>query len=475
MSELVIVGSPADIAVLLRSSTRSTWDSEIYRLSTEVSSLESALGALSRELALARCGLNRVLNASSPSCRIPDVLLSDIFEWACTTNTKDEHSMPLVVSTVCYHWREVALRSPSLWARIHVKAGEFNPMMHTYLERSIAAPLRLAVELDNSFIQWGPARIQRWIDSLAPYFERCTTLKFVLQDFAVVRTVFPIRHRMPYLREFSWEGGMRGLGEDGSQPSVEPVELYDHTKASPETLRLDILGMSFPIRWDVGIVSRLTTLALDHYAGRPTRDLVEVLARCTNLKRLRWKQRIGEDDPFTAPLPVFTSTSLEILDIDLPATSDESRSILWRMQLPNLRYLCIASRSSNTGWAETALGSVERFPLLQTLWLSTRAFTPEAMVPFLVAHPSVEEFGCGVGPLIGTLISLLMEPTTVIPRLCKAPKLQFLYLLDATETPDAYQMCQALGSLIRSRSDGGGASLPLVRDLLIVVAILQLG
>ena len=132
---------------------------------------------------------------------------------------------------------------------------------------------------------------------------------------------------MPYLREFSWEGGMCRLGEDGSQPSVEPMVLYDHTKASPETLRLDILGMSFPICWDVGVVSRLTTLVLDHYAGRPTWDLVEVLARCTNLKHLRWKQRIGEDDPFTAPLPVFTSTSLEILNIDLPATSDEARSM----------------------------------------------------------------------------------------------------------------------------------------------------
>jgi hypothetical protein len=49
------------------------------------------------------------------------------------------------------------------------------------------------------------------------------------------------------------------------------------------------------------------------------------------------------------------------------------------------------------------------------LWLSTCAFTPEAMVPFLVAHPSVEEFGCGVGPLVGTLISLLIEPMMVIP------------------------------------------------------------
>ena len=447
-------------------STRSPWDSEIYQLSTEVSSLESALAALNHELSLARCGLNRVLNASSFSCRIPDVLLSDIFAWACTggvTNPKDEHWTLLAISSVCHHWRGVALRSPALWACIRIKAGEFDPMMHAYLERSVAATLRLTVELDNSFIQWSPTRIQSWIDSLASYFERCITLKFILQDFTVVRTIFPIRHKMPYLREFSWEGGMHGLEETGSQPSAEAVALYDHTKTSPDTVRLDILGVSFPIRWDDEVVSRLTTLALYHCAARPTRDLVEIVARCTSLKRLRWKQRMGEDDPFTAPLPLFTSISLEILDIDLPTTSDEARSVLWRMQLPNLRYLCIASRSSNTGWAETALGSVERFPLLRTLWLSTRAFTPSAMIPFLVAHPSVEEFGCGVGPLVGSLISLLMESTTVIPRLFKSPKLRFLYLLDATESPDAYQICQGLGSLIRSRSDSGATSLPLMK------------
>ncbi|KAF8336335.1 uncharacterized protein EI90DRAFT_3119628 [Cantharellus anzutake] len=442
---------------------RSQWDSKIYQLSSEVSAVESTLAALNRELALARCGLNRVANASSPYCRIPDALLSDIFAWACSGSVmeaKGEHATLQTISSTCHHWREVALHTPSLWTHIHIKAGEFNPFMHTCLERSVAAHLRLIIELDNSFIQWGPARLERWIDSLAPYFERCVMLKFVIQDFSVVRITFPINHSMPHLREFAWEGGIRAPDEDDSQTSTESVALYDHTKTSPEALRLDILGAPFPIQWDDGIVSRLTTLALDHYAGRPTRDVVELVARCPNLKNLRWKQRLGDDDPFTAPLPLFTSQSLEILDIDFPATSDEARSVLWRMQFPNLRYLCVASRSSNTGWAETALGSSQRFPLLQTLWLSTRAFTPEAMVSFLAAHPTVEEFGCGVGPLVRTLISLLME---LISQSFDPPKLRFLYLLDATESPDAVQVCLALGSLIRSRSSSGDASVPLMK------------
>src|SRR5260370_32979377 len=145
-------------------------------------------------------------------------------------------------------------------------------------------------------------------------------------------------------------------------------------------------------------------------AARPTRDIIGLIARCENLKELRWKQRVSEDEAIADTLPPFKSLSVEVLDIDVPEVSDEQRSILWRMELPNLRFLCIASRASDIRWAEHSLGSTLRFPHLISLWLSKRVFSAEAMCAFLHAHPTVEEFGCGGSLQAGTLLSLLTPP-----------------------------------------------------------------
>ncbi|KAF8327916.1 uncharacterized protein EI90DRAFT_2974822 [Cantharellus anzutake] len=387
------------------------------------------------------------------------------------------------ITATCYHWRAVALDTPALWTRIIIKPDKFDPRTHAYLVRAKDAQLRLTIKIYNHFMQWSAQRFQSWMQSLAPHLKRCVSLYLEVPDYEVIRSMLPLTHPMPLLDEVAWLGGLPSLyGEtDDPPPNQEPLALYDPAKCSPRSIRISLIGRALPVLWDDAILLKLNTLVLENMAARPTRDVIELIARCTNLTRLRWKQRISEDEVVTEPLPPFISKSIEILDIDVPEVSDPERSVLWRMELPNLRYLCIASRASDIQWAETSLGTSSRFPRLTSLWLSKRVFSAEAMTAFLHAHPTIEEFGCGGGPQTGTLLSLLTQPqpqpqpeihpseplpelqpesstteessaNTQPPQLHTTPvhpNLKFLYLLNAAKVHDLGRLCDSVRSLFQ--------------------------
>ncbi len=341
-------------------------------------------------------GKNRVINKRNPSCRLPEHLLGKIFCQACKYSDQDdwaaEFSTLSSISATCHHWRVVCLDTPALWTRIIIKPDKFDPLMHVYLVRSKDAAIRLTIKVYNHFMQWSSQRMQSWMRSLAPYLKRCISLYLEVPDYEVIGSILPLSHPMPLLREFAWLGGLPPLyGEsDDLPPDQEPLALYDPTKCSPHSIRISLIGRALPIRWDDAILLNLHTLVLDNMAARPTRDIIGLIARCENLKELRWKQRVAEDEAIVETLPPFKSLSVEVLDIDVPEVSDEQRSVLWRMDLPNLRYLCIASRASDIRWAEHSLGSTLRFPHLISLWLSKRVFSAEAMcacrIPIGVQH-----------------------------------------------------------------------------------------
>ncbi|KAF8601682.1 hypothetical protein BDV93DRAFT_545750 [Ceratobasidium sp. AG-I] len=95
--------------------------------------------------------------SASTSC-LPSELLSHIFlvltrSWLYSRSVGDESdgqiTYPIILSSVCVRWRQVAISTPSLWSHIY-----FNPALHTpnglslaklYLERSANLPLSVCI------------------------------------------------------------------------------------------------------------------------------------------------------------------------------------------------------------------------------------------------------------------------------------------------------------------------------------------
>ncbi|KAF8329505.1 uncharacterized protein EI90DRAFT_3155386 [Cantharellus anzutake] len=440
--------------------TRGKWDAQVYALSAEVAAIERTLKAVQHELSLATCGLNKVVNMSSTLCRLPDGLLADIFRHGAESciEAEDEYIFLSTITSTCHHWREVAINAPFLWTRTTIKAGSYDPMMYTYLDRAKQAPLRLTIVLENDFIQWSSEHINQWTTALAPYFARVHKLIVRTNEPSGAKSLFPLKTPMPYLRQLTWMNGRSEDVEDDDEAGDEGpprVKLFEIDDFAPPHYRLEFNGQRYVVDWDEAVLAKITHLDLDNLAGRPSADVVRLVARCPNLKRLRWVQYLGEDDLVESgtQMPKFRSDSLEVLDIDIPDNSDEQRSILWHMDFPRLYSLSIIARSPNSHWAEQGLGDRLRFPQLRSAWISSHAFSPTTAMRFLHAHPTVEQFGCGVGSSIGGVLSFLIESSSNLHGPLRLPSLKFVYFLDTACANQPGKFCDMIRSLMKARVD----------------------
>jgi len=78
---------------------------------------------------------------------------------------------------------------------------------------------------------------------------------------------------------------------------------------------------------------------------------------------------------------------------------------------------------------------------------------------FLHAHPTVEQFGCGVGASIGGVLSFLIESSSNLHGPLRLPNLKFVYFLDTACANQAGKFCDMIRSLLKARAyvkDEGG-------------------
>ena len=432
------------------------WDARIHSLNVEKEALQQALEAVQSDLALATCARVRLENATIPILRFPEVLLADVFRHVYSTcdGPEMEDRLLLSITSTCFHFRSVAIRASFLWSNIVLRPGDISPKMRSYIERSGTAPLRLTLVVDNSFNRWSSGRMKGWIDSLAPYLTRCHRFTLSTTGHDVANTILPLRTPMPDLREFIWDASDAFQHDDVTDQ--RPIILLDHPVSLPNTYSVAIRDKSLPINWERS-VAHIRHLSLIDLAGIPNLTVVELVAQCPELKSLRWLRYLSDDPLYTTSMPAFTSPSLEVLDMDLPDVGDPSNSLLTRMDFPRLRHLVLSAYVTNTRWADRAVDSMPRFPCLHTVWISSWAFSPEAAIEYLTAHPTVEEFGCGVTPSIGALISLLNEPTCFVPWTFRLPKLRYIYLLDAPHSFNiVVGVANGLRALMRGRGVGPG-------------------
>ncbi|KAG1886170.1 hypothetical protein F4604DRAFT_1917876 [Suillus subluteus] len=135
-------------------------------------------------------------NFSSPICRLPTEILSEIFLYCLP---EDEHWVyasrlaPLLLTRICRQWREVAVGLPRLWCRLQLELCP-NPWQDrafgydSWLKRSAACPLslRLTCRTDWSKLCSLLQPYIQQISSLSLDFVSCDS-PFVMEDFHALK------------------------------------------------------------------------------------------------------------------------------------------------------------------------------------------------------------------------------------------------------------------------------------------------
>jgi hypothetical protein len=136
---------------------------------------------------------------SAPIQRIPSELLCDIFAWHCLS-WKDHYSHPtdepVVLSSVCRRWRDVATSNGKLWAEIDVVTDTdgsipWRSLIELRLSRSKTAPLAIKVTQgtpgSSSFSTMIPI-----LCFLRPYLLRAKSFQLLFLDSSTTST-----HQLP--------------------------------------------------------------------------------------------------------------------------------------------------------------------------------------------------------------------------------------------------------------------------------------
>ncbi|KAF8318772.1 hypothetical protein DL93DRAFT_2225658 [Clavulina sp. PMI_390] len=373
----------------------------------------------------------------------------------------------------------------------------------------------------NAGVRTTAMKLQTWIRALAPHLERAETLILRSQDQSVAGSIlFPFPARMPMLKVFKWLTKGPSNAQAGLPVGWQPRFLLDLDISgctALESIRITRrgYGLGLPLAWDERIVRNLKQLTIEGWPGFPDAKFTKLIKKCENLKGLVWIRAVesfdaphhpDEDVPASEPLPTFENDTVEILRLDLTIHDRVSSDVFKHARFPSLKHLTIYSGdNANVALADSALigpqatavllpssswsssptttstslpttselassslftAPKNRFPQLESAWLSLFTFTPERVVQFMDAHPSLRSFGCALRSSFIELVHKLAEPASVVPWVVRAPNLDRLYVICASVSWDGELqssecvegLCTALRALLMVRRAGAGAA-----------------
>ncbi|KDQ14158.1 hypothetical protein BOTBODRAFT_352292 [Botryobasidium botryosum FD-172 SS1] len=224
--------------------------------------------------------LRRRHNEKTPIYRLPTEILSLIFEAVDSEWRTGHHLQPFTLGSVSKRWRDVALKTPKIWAELAY--GRFRTRAHVnfYLDRSRMAPLHVAGMISDD--ELGQA--------LLPHAHRVKSLElhYVRHSMPLFQSPAPLLEKLDLSNVHRTEHRVCSkLIFAGSTPRLRYLKLEEICipLASPiytGLIHLDLVYIDF---------------------GSPVDGLLRALGACPQLEFLRLcGLQFSSDEPNSRPL-----------------------------------------------------------------------------------------------------------------------------------------------------------------------------
>ncbi|KAJ4472829.1 hypothetical protein C8J55DRAFT_607537 [Lentinula edodes] len=419
---------------------------ELNRLELEIARTQLVLDGLLRQKEKIKSYIEAHQALMSPIRQIPSETLADIFVWCLPADRNAVRSLkeaPLLLTTICRNWRQVALDTPRLWTSLHIflpprmsdiAVSKRATGVKTWLQRSGSLPLSISFHVKPQFG--------------APPTTTTTTMDFSDRLKLLIRTLVPFGHRFgnlflslpstelgafndlsmcqfPILQSFRVRdanvfcGSFYAPGPWNNGPSSENgsrVPFAPLLAQMPALKRLEVTEISvrdgghltLPLNW--GLLADLNLQngdsTTDQCHGVRVTEAFDILRKTSSLQNLQICIVLMPDHPFDSTstgmihLPHLGSMRIKFMpfqpdDQSIPA---QVSSVFQYISPPSLKRLSVSW--TNPFPMGSALSEIP-YPTLETLEIAME-MTPEALTGWLSCVPELtsfkfEDLGCPAG------------------------------------------------------------------------------
>lgn len=291
----------------------------IYNGSDEVPVDQTRTRALKTQLA----HIEHRINAVAAISRVPPEILSEIF--VCYADVLKDRER-IAVAHVCQFWREVALNTSKLWAKIDLLHRP-TEAVRTYLARSKHAPLKIIADYGDPPITSLRLAAQHW--------SRAESIRLSLTPLAYAAIVTCLPSSTPLLKAL--QVGIQLVPDWKLAPPV-PIPFNQSTAPLLQSLEIS----SCCVEWATHIFPRsLTRLTVTYNAGAAEisdasiLDVVRTISNLSLLQYLELRNVLPSPPSSTIPLPIeILATMSQLQEMDITASALSYAHFLNHFTLP---------------------------------------------------------------------------------------------------------------------------------------------
>lgn len=333
---------------------------------------------------------------ASPPPPLPTEILSNIFlhcvDLDGSLNAMNTIDIPLLLTSICSSWRDVAIGTQSLWSRLFLSikpnAVHQSALVSTWLARSGAHPLQI-------YIIWETPPFDssnEVLDALVQHSHHWRNMFFFI-PFAAYQSLAPIRGKIPLLTELS-------LGTDDdlvSSPALDAFEIAPQLR-SVECVHLqpDV----FKLPW--AHLSKIPIMAVT------VEDCIDILCRATSLVNSSFIFNGSVTWPVKPVNRLHHRKLRELAILTSPWDTSVNVNKLFRLlTLSSLHSL----RICNVRWPFGAdiLPFLSRINALESLHLRKNALSEDDLHQILRLTPSLKHFTVLLAPSDSTIMRNLLD------------------------------------------------------------------
>ncbi|KAJ3921921.1 hypothetical protein F5877DRAFT_75772 [Lentinula edodes] len=419
---------------------------ELNRLELEIARTQLVLDSLLRQ----KEKINNYIGAHqalmSPIRQIPSETLADIFVWCLPADRNAVRSLkeaPLLLTTICRNWRQVALDTPRLWTSLHIFLPPYLSDIavskraigvKTWLQRSGSLPLSISFHAKPQFGAPPPTattamdfsdRLKLLIRTLVPFGHRFGNLFLSLPSTELGAFNDLSMCQFPILQSFRVRDANvfygffypRGPWNDGaSSENASRVLFAPLLTQMPALKRLEVAEISvrdgghLTLSLDWGLLTDLNLQSddstTDQRHGLRVTEAFNILRQTSSLQNLQICIVLMPDHPFDSTssgmihLPHLGSIRIKFIPFQLDdhTVPAQVSSVFQYISPPSLKLFSVACYHPLP--MGSALSGIP-FHTLETLEIATR-MTSETLTGWLSCVPELtsfkfEDLGCPAG------------------------------------------------------------------------------